>query len=242
MTTNHSETTVQEIEVDVVRKDIKNLHLSVHPPDGQVRIAVPLAVTDDAARAAVVTRLSWIRRQQVLYRRQARETQREMVSGETHWYAGRRYRLRVVYEPGRARVTLPNRSTMELRCPPGTTGEGRRHVLDLWYRRQLEALISTLLDTWSPRVGVPRPSYGIRRMKTKWGSCSEATGRVWLNTELAKKPRRALEYVVVHELAHVAIHGHGDVFITLLDRLLPRWRFIRAELGSLPLGYEIWRT
>jgi predicted metal-dependent hydrolase len=242
MTTNQSMTTVREIQVNVVRKDIKNLHLSVHPPDGHVRIAVPLAVTDDAARAAVVTRLAWIRRQRTLYSRQARETQREMVSGETHWYAGRRYRLRVVSEPGRARVTLPNRSTMVLRCPPGTTLEARRHVLDLWYRRQLDAVIPTLLDTWSPRVGVDRPSYGLRRMKTKWGSCSEATGRVWLNIELAKKPTQALEYVVVHELAHVAIHRHGDEFLALLDRLLPRWRLVRAELGSLPLGYEVWRT
>lgn len=242
MTTEQSATTIRGIEFDIVRKDIKNLHLSVHPPDGHVRIAIPLAVTDDAARAAVATRLAWIRRQRALFVRQARETKREMVSGETHWYAGRRYRLRVIYAAGRARVTLPNRSTMELRCPPGTSEGARRHVLDLWYRRQLDAAIPTLLDVWSPRLGVDRPPSGLRRMKTKWGSYSEATGRVWFNTELAKKPAKALECVVVHELAHIAVRRHGEQFFALLDRVLPRWRLVRAELGALPLGHDIWRT
>jgi len=242
MSTDQGRATVGGTEVTVIRKDIKNLHLGVYPPDGHVRIAVPLAVTDEAVRAAVASRLAWIRRQEALFRRQARETVREMVSGETHWYAGRRYRLRVVYASGRARVTLTNRTTMEMRCPPGTSAEGRRHILDLWYRRQLSAAIPALLDAWCPRVGVERPTWGLRRMKTKWGSYSEATGRAWFNTELAKKPPRALEYVVVHELTHVAVRRHSDWFLGLLDAQLPHWRLVRAELGSLPLGNEDWRT
>lgn len=242
MSTDQSQATVGGTEVTIVRKDIKNLHLAVYPPDGHVRIAVPSALTDEAVRAAIAGRLAWIRRQQSLFRRQARETAREMVSGETHWYAGRRYRLRVISGTGRARVTLPNKTTMELRCPPGTSVEGRRHILDLWYRRQLSVAIPALLDVWCPRVGVDRPIWGLRRMKTKWGSYSEATGRLWFNTELAKKPPRALEYVVVHELTHVAVRRHGDRFMALLDGHLPHWRLVRAELGSLPLGHEDWRT
>jgi predicted metal-dependent hydrolase len=233
---------IRGIEVAIIRKDIKNLHLSVHPPDGHVRVAVPLAVTDDAARAAVAGRLAWVRRQRAMFRRQARETQREMVSGETHWYAGQRYRLRVVYAPGLARVTLPNRSTMELRCPLGADPEQRRHVLDLWYRRQLHGFVPDLLAIWAERVGVPTPRWGLRRMKTKWGSYSEKTGRIWLNTELAKKPRRAVEYVIVHELAHIAVRGHGDDFVSILDMWLPGWRLARDQLGSLPLGHETWRS
>ncbi|MES2210153.1 MAG: SprT family zinc-dependent metalloprotease [Chloroflexota bacterium] len=242
MSTDRGQATIGGTEVTVVRKDIKNLHLGVYPPDGHVRIAVPLSVTDEAVRAAVSSRLAWIRRQQALYRRQARETAREMVSGETHWYAGRRYRLRVVYGPGRPRITLTNRTTMEMRCPPGTSTAGRQHILDLWYRRQLSVAIPALLDAWCARVGVERPAWGLRRMKTKWGSYSEGTGRVWFNTELAKKPPRALEYVVVHELTHVAVRRHSDRFLGLLDAQLPHWRLVKAELGALPLGHEDWRT
>lgn len=239
--TSNEQLAVGGIEVAVVRKDIKNLHLGVYPPDGRVRVAVPAAMSDDAVRAAVASRIGWIRRQRSRYRKQARESQREMVSGETHWLAGRRYRLRVVYAEGRSRITLPNRTTMELRCPPRTDVEGRRHTLDLWYRRQLAAAVPALLDRWAPALGVARPAFGIKRMKTKWGSWSVTTGRIWINTELAKKPPRALEYVVVHELAHVAIRRHGEDFVTLLDRVMPHWRFIRDELGSLPLGHEDWR-
>lgn len=240
MTTETSVATVRGVRVAVVRKEIKNLHLGVYPPDGRVRIAVPIAVSDTAVRAAIAGKLPWIRRQQASFGRQARETVREMVSGESHWYQGRRYRLRVIGTPGRPPLVLVNRSTMELRCPPDATTQYRAAVLELWYRDRLRGLVPPLLDIWSPIAGVDVPDWRIKKMRTKWGSCSEKSNRIWLNVELAKKPRRCLEYIVVHELVHLVERHHNRHFQALLDRLLPHWQFVRAELGSLPLAHHSW--
>jgi hypothetical protein len=224
----------------VVRKDIKHVHLAVYPPDGGVRIAVPEATSDDVVHAAIASRLPWIRRQQASFRRQERESRREMVNGETHWFDGWRYRLRIVETKRRQGVKLAGGQKMELLVRPGATAAQREAILDRWYRAQLKAQVPALLDKWVPLVGVERPDWRIRHMRTRWGTCRRESDRIWLNIELAKKPRRHLEYIVVHELLHLVVRRHSAEFTRRLDALLPHWRLMRDELGDLPLGHERW--
>ncbi|MSQ99001.1 MAG: M48 family peptidase [Xanthomonadales bacterium] len=231
---------VQGIAVEIVRKDIKNLHLGVYPPDGRVRIAVPLRVDDEAVRLAVVSRLRWIRRQQDKFAQQVRQSAREMVTGESHYFMGRRYRLDVIEHEGPAAVSLPNNTTLELQVRPGADRDKREAVLLRWYRQRLREQIPPLIARWEPEMGVTVEEWGIKKMKTRWGSCNIAARRLWLNLDLAKKPALCLEYVLVHEMVHLLERHHNDHFRELLDRFLPQWRLHREELNRFPLSHEEW--
>ncbi len=226
--------------VDVVRKDIKNLHLAVYPPAGRVRVAVPLTVNDDAVRLAVIGKLSWIKRQQAKFDQQPRQSQREMVSGESHYYLGKRYRLRVIKHDGAGKVAIRNNSIMELHVRPDTNAEQRERVLQGWYRDRLKALIPSLIEKWQPVLGVDVADWGIKRMKTKWGTCNITARRIWLNLELAKKPVKCLEYIVVHEMVHLLERHHNDRFVGIMDEHLPAWRSRRQELNAAPLAHDSW--
>lgn len=239
-TTKTYQITVSGILVDVVRKDIKNLHLGVYPPHGRVRVAVPLTVNDEAVRLAVIGKLSWIRRQQAQFEAQPRQSQREMVSGESHYFLGRRYRLRVTEQPGPSKVVLRSRSFLDLFVRPNTSAEQRERVLQRWYREQLRGLIPPLLAKWEPLLDVHVADWGIKRMKTKWGTCNIEARRIWLNLELAKKPVQCLEYIVVHEMMHLLERHHSDRFVALMDRHLPQWQLYRSELNAAPLAHETW--
>lgn len=227
--------------VEVVRKNIKHLHLGVYPPEGRVRVAAPSYVDDDAVRLAVVARLGWIRRRQAEFRRQDRKAQRRLVSGESHYVDGRRYRLAVVEHEGPPAVRLRNRTTMELRVRPTADRDAREAVLHRWYRRRIRERLPALLAAWEPRVGVQVAEVRIRRMKTRWGTCNADARRIWLNLELAKKPASCLEYIVVHEMAHLIERRHNDRFRELMDGVMPRWRSYRDELNRAPLAHEEWR-
>lgn len=240
MSTSRHELRVAGLSVQIVRKPIKNLHLGVYPPNGRVRVAVPTAVSDQAVRLAVIGKLGWVKRQQAKFATQPRQTRREMVSGESHYYLGRRYRLRVVFRPGPERVVLLRRATLELQVRPGTDVERREQVLLRWYRQRLRELIPPLLERWEPKLGVHAAEWRIKRMKTKWGGCTVHARRIWLNLELAKKPVRCLEYLVVHELAHVIEPRHDARFMAVMDRHLPNWRTRRKELNAAPLGHDTW--
>ena len=240
MSTERLAIRVAGLELQIVRKDIKNLHLGVYPPNGRVRVAAPLGVSNDAVRLAVVGKLGWIKKQQARFASQAREAEREMVSGESHYFLGRRYRLRVVERAGRAGVALKNRTTLELRVPGSYPTKRREQVLERWYRQRLRELIPPLAAKWEPALGVRVAAFGIRRMKTKWGACSIDRRHVWLNLELVKKPLRCLEYVAVHELTHLLERHHTDRFIRIMDQHMPRWRAYRDELNSTPLAHESW--
>lgn len=244
MTTESTELSVGDLRIEVVRKAIKNLHLGVYPPDGRVRVAAPLALSDAAVRVAVVGRLAWIRRQRQAFVDQARESEREMVSGESHYFLGRRYRLDVVPTEGKGKgtVNLRGRNTMELHVRPELETKEREAVLQSWYRERLHELVQPLLDKWRPLLGVEGVHLGIKRMKTKWGSCNSEAGRIWLNLELAKKPPECLEYVIVHELAHFQFRHHDAGFQELLDRHLPHWRFTRDSLNAAPLANSSWTS
>lgn len=240
MSTDIHQITVSGVRVAVVRKAIKNLHLGVYPPNGRVRVAAPLTVTDEAVRLAVVGKLGWIKCQQERFKRQPRQSQREMVSGESHYFLGRRCRLRVHYHEGPVRMALCGKTVIDLFIRSGASREDRESALQRWYREQMKALIAPLLEKWQHALGVRAATWGIRRMKTKWGSCTIDASRLWINLELVKKPVRCLEYIVVHELMHLLERHHGDAFIALMDKALPSWRQRRAELNRAPLRHETW--
>lgn len=240
MNTESRSITVSGLTVEVVRKPIKNLHLGVYPPQGRVRVAAPLAVDDEAVRLAVVGKLGWIKRQRAKFQTQPRQSQRRMVSGESHYFLGRRYRLRVHETTGALRIALRGKATMDLYVRPDTTVERREQVLRDFYRAELKRLLPELLEKWQPKLGVDARAWGIKRMKTKWGTCNIEARRVWLNLELAKKPVQCLEYILVHELAHLLERHHNDRFIALLDQQLPQWRLVRDELNTSLLAEERW--
>ncbi|MCM8599616.1 MAG: M48 family metallopeptidase [Candidatus Accumulibacter sp.] len=241
MTTEVRDLTVSGIKVEVVRKDIKNLHLGVYPPHGRVRVAAPLVISDDAVRLAVIDKLGWIRRQKASFAAQPRQSQREMVNGESHYFLGQRYRLRVHERDAPARVAVRGIASLDLFVRSGTTADQREAVLLRWHREQLRALIPPLLEKWQPMLGVQVADWGIRKMKTKWGSCNPASRRVWFNLELAKKPVQCLEYIVVHELVHLLERHHNDRFAGLIEAHLPQWRQYREMLKKAPLGHEEWQ-
>jgi predicted metal-dependent hydrolase len=235
-----SQLVIGGIPVQVIRKDIKNLHLSVYPPDGHVRVAVPEHMTDDNIRLAVIFRLSWIKQQQASFQAQPRQSEREMVTGESHYVFGKRYRLEVIERRGRHEVMIKNNSTLQLFVNPGTSTQNRTLVLTEWYRKQLKARIPDLLTHWEPLIGKQVSAWGIKKMKTKWGSCNISQRRIWLNLELAKKPIECLEYVLVHELVHLLERYHGDRFKAYMDKYLPQWQRDRDILKRELLGSEDW--
>ena len=232
---------VRGTPVEIVRKDIKNLHVGVYPPNGRVRVAAPLYLDDDAVRLAVISRLGWIRRKQADFEQQNRQSQREFVTGESHYFQGRRYRLDVTERDSPPTVRLLNNTTMGLSVRPGTDRDMREAILYRWYRRELRDQLPVLLAKWEPRVGVTVADVRIRKMKTLWGSCNIEAGRIWLNLELIKKPTSCLEYVLVHEMVHLLERKHNARFQALMDRFMPQWRMHRDELNRAPLAHADWR-
>jgi predicted metal-dependent hydrolase len=233
---------VSGIRVEVVRKPIKNLHLSVHPPDGRVRVSAPSHIDDEAVRLAIVSKLSWIRRHQQTFADQPRQSQREMVSGESHYFLGRRYRLNVTERNGPNRISLNGTSELTMQLRPSTDREKRQQLLNDWYRQHMKEMLPHLIAKWQPIIGVQVADWGIKKMKTRWGSCNTKDHRVWLNLELAKKPLHCLEYVLVHEMVHLLERQHTDHFKALMDKFLPQWRLYREELNQTPLAHEEWAS
>lgn len=235
---NHIE--ISGIQVEIVRKDIKNLHVGVYPPNGRVRAAVPLRIDDEAVRLAIISRLGWIRRQQAQFTQQQRQTQREMISGESHYLWGKRYLLDVIERQGRHEIVKKNNNKLTLYVKPGTALKNRKMVLNEWYRDQIKQLVPALLEKWQLVIGEHVADWGVKKMKTKWGGCNIEQRRIWLNLELAKKPPQCLEYILVHEMAHLIERHHNDRFRELMDGFMPTWRLYRDELNKSPLAHEDW--
>lgn len=229
------------IAVHVVRKRIKHMHIGVYPPGGRVRVSVPLSVDDDSVRLAVISRLSWIRAKRAKFAAQERQTPREFVSGESHYFEGRRYRLDVVERAAPPSVSLLNNKWMRLRVRPGADRQAREATLDKWYRRSLRNKLPAMLDKWQPVVGEHAAEVRIKKMKTRWGSCNADARRIWLNLELAKKSPACMEYVLAHELVHLIERRHNDRFRELMDDFMPAWRARRDELNRAPLAHAEWR-
>ena len=240
MSTEGTRIEIRGIAVEIVRKDIKHLHLGVYPPEGRVRVAAPLHLDDDAVRLAVISRLAWIRRKRAEFEGQDRQSRREFVTGESHYFEGRRYRLDVVVSDGPTGIRLRGNSWIEMRVRPETSRDAREAMLYRWYRARLGEHLPAMIARWEPIVGVTVVDWRIRRMKTRWGTCNAAGGRIWLNSELAKKPVSCLEYVVVHEMIHLIERAHNDRFRALLDRVMPGWRVRLDELNRAYLPEEEW--
>ena len=228
-----------EITADVILKDIKNVHLSVYPPAGKVRISAPKRMSLDTIRVFAISKLDWIKQQQTKLREQERETPRDYVDRESHYVWGKRYLLTVT-ESDRPPLIELKHSRMLLRVRPGMAEEKREALFEAWYRRQLREAVPPLLARWQPLLGVEAERWFVQRMKTKWGSCNHGARTIRLNTELAKKPSECLEYIVVHELVHLLEPTHNARFIALMDRFMPKWQFYREVLNRLPLRRERW--
>jgi len=228
-----------EIAVDVVKKDIKNIHLSVYPPTGKVRISAPLRMDIDNIRVFAISKLGWIKQQQQKLREQERETPREYLDRESHYVWGKRYLLEVVEKNAGPAVELKH-SRMLLRVRPGSGEEKKQDIIDEWYREQLKIAVPPLIAKWEPLMGVKVEGFLVRKLKTKWGSCSPGPKTIRVNTELAKKPPECLEYIVVHEMVHLLEPTHNPRFVALMDQLMPKWQFYREVLNRLPVRHERW--
>jgi len=229
-----------DIAISVTRKRIKHVHLSVHPPRGRVTLVAPEGTRPQVARAYAASKLGWIRDQQAKLRGQARETPRQFVERESHYLWGRRYLLSVKEQEAKPSVRLSHRS-ITLTVRPGSSEENRGAVIHEWHKALLHHVVPELIRRWEPKLGVKVASYFLQRMKTKWGGCNHRARNIRLNTELVKKPKDLLEYVVIHEMLHMIEPTHSERFVTLMSKHYPAWREARAELNELPLGAERWR-
>ena len=228
-----------DIVIAVTRKTVKNVHLSVHPPAGHVTLVAPTGTRLEVARAYAISKLGWIRKQQAQLIAQARETPRQFVERESHYLWGRRYLLAVVEQDERPSVKQDHRR-ITLSVRPGSSMAKRAQIMHDWQRALLHQVVPALIDKWEGRLGVKVTGYFLQRMKTKWGACNHRAGNIRLNTELVKKPKDLLEYVVVHEMLHLIEPTHSARFVALLEQHYPSWREARAELNELPLAAQAW--
>jgi predicted metal-dependent hydrolase len=227
------------ITVEVTQKDIKNVHLSVYPPFGQVKIAAPERMDLDTIRIYAISKLSWIRKQQAKIKSQKREAPREYLTKESHYYFGKRYLLKVVEHNSSPEIKLKH-NTIELYIRPATSTEKRKEILEEWYRAKLKVKIPELISKWEIVMGVNVNDFGIKKMKTKWGTCNIGAKRIWLNLELAKKPVSCLEYIIIHEMTHLLERNHNTRFVALMNSFLPNWKEVKEELNRLPVSHTEW--
>ena len=232
--------TLGEIAIEVQRKDIKHVHLSVHPPDGRITLSAPTATRLEVARAYAISKLGWIRKQQQRLAEQARETPRQFIERESHSLWGRRYLMTIEYQEAKPSISLGHKR-ITLRVRPGSDQAKRAEVIHEWHKALLHKVVPALIEKWEQKLRVTVHGYFLQRMKTKWGSCNKRAGHIRLNTELVKKPKDLLEYVIVHEMAHLLEPTHSDRFVAILEEHYPTWRDARAELNELPLTAEVWK-
>ena len=228
-----------DLRIDVTYKDIKNVHLSVYPPNGRVRVSAPLRLDLDTIRIFAISRLNWIRKQQAKLTEQTREPARDFVGRESHYYFGQRYLLEITEVEASPKVILKH-NTIEMQVRPGTPREKRETILDEWYRQRLKEIVPGIIIRWEKAIDVDVKAFGIKKMKTKWGSCNPKAGRIWLNLELAKRPMPCIEYVTVHEMVHLLERKHGERFRAHMDELMPTWGYYREELNKGPLSHQDW--
>lgn len=228
-----------DLIIEVELKDIKNVHLSVYPPNGRVRIAAPSKMTLDTIRIYAISKLRWIKKQQTKILSQKREAPREYLTKESHFYLGKRYLLKVIELNVVPAVHLTH-NNIELYVRPNSSAEKRKEILENWYREQLRELGTELIAQWQEKMKVKVKELGIKKMKTKWGTCNEEAKRIWLNFELIKKPIECVEYIVVHELVHLKVRNHNNKFVAYMNHFLPEWKQLKAELNKMPVSHVEW--
>ena len=227
---------ISNIPVEVVRKNIKNMHLSVLPPDGRVRVSAPTQLTDEAITMFVRTKLGWIKKQQEKFQQQPRQSERQYVSGETLYVWGKQYFLQVVYSyKGNVLTLSGDKAILTVRKESSPTQ--RESFVNEWYRNLLKQEVAKYLPKWEKTTGLYCSSWQSKYMTTKWGTCNPTSKKIWLNLQLAKKPIECLEYVILHELAHLKVHNHGPEFTAILDQYMPYWREHKRRLNDSTLDY-----
>ena len=231
---------LDDINVEVIQKNIKHLHLRVYPPNGRVKVSAPKSMAVNTIRLFVNSKMDWIKKQQIKLRAQAREAPREYVDRESHYFNGKRYLLEVIEHNAPAKVRM-NSQTIELFVRPQTPREKRRSLLNEWYRQQLKHAVPQIIEKYEKMMDVRVCEFGIKLMKTKWGTCNPKAKRIWLNLELAKKPSECLEYIVVHEMVHLLEPSHNARFVSYMDKFMPKWRFYKEELNRLSIRHEDWK-
>jgi predicted metal-dependent hydrolase len=231
---------IGSLNIEIVRKDIKNIHLAVYPPNGRVRLATPLDVQDETIRLFVISKLTWIKNQQRKFNNQERQSPREYIERESHYFQGKRYLLRVTEEDKPPKVVLKSKIYLDLHIRPNTSLEQRQSILNEWYRMELKKQIQPLIEKWSPIIGVQPNDWQVKQMRTKWGTCNIEAKRIWINLELAKKPVSCLEFIVIHELVHLLERHHNDRFLGFMNGFLPNWKVVKEELNRLPVSHLEW--
>jgi len=231
---------ISNIEIDVIRKDIKNMHLAVYPPNGRIKISAPNRMDEEVVRLFAISKLGWIKKHVKNFQDQPRETIRKYISGESHYFFGQRYLLKLEEHNGYSKVDLKGVKHILIKIKPDATTEEKSKVMKEWYRKELKKLVPELIAKWEKVIGVKSDDWGVKQMKTKWGACNIEEKRIWLNLELAKKPIICLEYIIVHELVHLLERNHNDRFIQYMNQFMPKWRLHRDELNSLPVAHNDW--
>jgi len=231
--------TIGDISVDVEHKKIKNVHLSVYPPTGRVRISAPVRMDLETIRIFAISKISWIRKQQGKFSKQKRESPREYLTRESHYYFGKRYLLKVMERNARPQIAIKH-ETMEMRIRPNSSLKKRQKVMEEWYRQRLKELVPGVVARHEKIMKVSVAEFGVKKMKTKWGTCNRKARRIWLNLELAKKPKHYLEYIIAHEMTHLLERSHNDRFISYMDKFMPQWRQYKKELNRTILSHEKW--
>ena len=228
------------IEIEVVRKEIKNMHLAVYPPTGRIRLAAPIKTDIEVMRLFAISKIGWIKKHIKNFKEQPREAQKEFVSGESHYFLGKRYLLQVVQHTGSNAVKVKGHKTIQLHVKQNTSTEAKANLIKEWYRQELKKQLPELIAKWEKVIGVKCNDWGVKYMRTKWGACNVDEKRIWLNLELAKKPIICLEYIVVHELVHLLERNHNDKFISHMNTYMPKWQHHREELNKLPVVHWDW--
>lgn len=232
--------TLGQVDIEVEQKAIKNIHLSVYPPDGVVRIAAPEHLDLETIRVFALSKLSWIKKEQANFKNQRRESPRKFITREDHYFLGERYLLKVIEHNAKPKVVLKIKE-IELYVRPNTSIQKRHEIMNEWYRTELKKRVPALIEKWEKRISVSCSEFGIKRMKTKWGTCNTEAKRIWLNLELARKPLICLEYIIVHELTHLLERSHNQRFVSLMDEFMPLWRSHRQTLNELPFSHVDWK-
>ena len=227
------------IDIEVEQKDIKNIHLSVYPPEGRVRIAAPSKMDMDSIRVFAISKLQWIKEQKETLLNQDREPKREFLTNESHYFLGKRYLLKIHKLNSAPKVEIDHKY-IHLYIRPNTSMDKKRVIIDEWYREELKKLTPKLIQKWEKKIGVKSNDFGIKKMRTKWGTCNTEAKRIWLNLELGKKPKGCIEFIVVHELVHLLERSHNQRFVKYMDEFMPKWRYHRDELNRLPYSHVDW--
>jgi len=231
---------INNLSIDLIRKNIKNMHLAVYPPTGRIRLAVPLETPHETARLFAISKISWIKRHQRNFVAQDRQSPRQFKERESHYFMGKRYLLRIIEQEAPPKVVFKTKTYIDLYIRPNSNIDQRQIIINEWYRAELKKMIQPIIDKWEKQIGVSVTDWNVKQMKTKWGTCNIEKKRIWINLELAKKPLHCLEYIIVHEMIHLIERHHNERFLSLMEKYMPKWKFYKDELNRLPVSHGEW--